>query len=400
MIQLLFMSYYLIPNNNNNIPQINVFLSNVLPNVCISTSVNKYLKKLKYNIEDVIEQWDNIKKYNNPYEFINATVPNSKTSVSKLKTLSRSFYKMIEIYKTHNFKFDGNINTFHLAEGPGGFIEALVYMRNNKNDVYNGMTLIDDNKITPGWKRSVCFLKKNKNISIELGEDGTGNLLHLNNLIYIINTYKDSMDLITGDGGFDFSVDYDKQEIISSKLIFAQFLYALSMQKQGGHFILKVFDLFTPFSVDLVYLLSIFYEKVYINKPCSSRYANSEKYIVCKNLVIDPIIKNNYINQLMFYFDKLNDNNVYINRILKNTIPYNFIIKLEEINAIFGQQQIENIYNTITLIENKKLDKLEHIKKNNILKCINWCQKYNIPYNKHNYQVNVFISDKPSNSIM
>ena len=52
------------------------------------------------------------------------------------------------------------------------------------------------------------------------------------------------MDLITADGGFDFSLDFNNQEIIITKLLFAQMTYALLMQKQGGSFILKIFDTF------------------------------------------------------------------------------------------------------------------------------------------------------------
>ena len=42
---------------------------------------------------------------------------------------------MIEIVKTHNILQSyttKNITTFHLAEGPGGFIEALSHLRDNK----------------------------------------------------------------------------------------------------------------------------------------------------------------------------------------------------------------------------------------------------------------------------
>ena len=65
-----------------------------------------------------------------------------------------------------------------------------------------------------------------------------------------------------------------------------------------------------------------------------------------------------------------------------------FIIltKVEEINAIFGQQQIETINNTLTLINmiypSVKQEKVEYYKRNNITKCVNWCIKYKVPYNK------------------
>ena len=44
---------------------------------------------------------------------------------------------------------------------------------------------------------------------------------------------------------------------------------------------------------------------------------------------------------------------------------------MEEYNAVFGQQQLENIHYTISLIESKhKHDKLEQLVKTNISKCV------------------------------
>ena len=329
--------------------------------------------------------------------------------VSKYKPLSRSYFKMIELL--NNFIFTNNINmyrsfdnqiynynapihhdtnpmrSFHLAEGPGGFIEALVNTRKNSEDVYVGMTIVDDEneQNVPGWKKSEQFLKNNKNVTIELGEDGTGNILSIQNFLYCRNKYGSSMDLITADGGFDFSMDFNSQEQNISKLLFAQICYALCLQKMKGNFILKIFDCFIEHTVDLLYILSAFYEKVYITKPQTSRYANSEKYIVCKNfLVVNdkgvfPYLKTSFEKMLRASALKPNINTY---RFLKIPISTFFITKIEEYNAIFGQQQIENIHQTITLIENKhNNDKLEVIIKSNIQKCIHWCVKYKVAYN-------------------
>ena len=192
------------------------------------------------------------------------------------------------------------------------------------------------------------------------------------------------MDLITADGGFDFSLDFNSQERNISKLLFGQICYALCLQKQKGSFILKIFDCFMEHTIDLLYILSAFYEKVYITKPQTSRYANSEKYIVCKNFLV--VNSAGVFPYLKVAFEKLlnvTDNNVEnIARFLKIPISTFFITKLEEYNAIFGQQQIENIHQTITLIENKqKNDKLDAIIKSNIQKCTYWCVKYKIAYN-------------------
>lgn len=57
--------------------------------------------------------------------------------------------------------------------------------------------------------------------------------------------------------------------------------------KKGGNFIIKFFDIFTLASVDMLYILSCFYTNIAITKPCTSRTANSEKYIVCENFKFD-----------------------------------------------------------------------------------------------------------------
>ena len=79
---------------------------------------------------------------------------------------------------------------------------------------YIGMTIINDNDANvPGWKKSNNFLAKNRNVIIEKGEDGTGNLLSIDNFNYCYSKYANSMEIITADGGFDFSHDFNKQEI-------------------------------------------------------------------------------------------------------------------------------------------------------------------------------------------
>lgn len=393
------MSYFLLPNIIDILSveklEISVNNSNENSNIVISKSLSKYLNSMKGQIDNYANDWDLYKKYTNTYEYIHTCIPFTKIPVCKLKPLSRSFYKLIEILNIFNIEFPNKeINSFHLAEGPGGFIEALINYReaNNKNvylnDKYYGMTLINDNdENIPGWKKSKFFLSKYPNIKIITGSDKTGNLLNVKNLWYCYDNFKNSIDFITADGGFDFSTDFNQQEHLSIKLIFAQIAYAIAMQKKGGMFILKVFDIFTQVTIDLLYILSSVYKKCYIVKPYTSRYANAEKYIVCRNFKLE----NSYeiINKLSAFFEVINSD-IKINRFLNINIPYLYINKLEDVNAILGQQQLENILSTLHLLDNNKPDKLEVIKKNNIQKCIQWCIKNKMPYNKNINQLNLF----------
>lgn len=390
------MSYYVLPNvkffDISN--RFKIIFSNEEKDSIINKNLNEYLNSVKMQISDYNDKWDTYKKYTNSYEYIHSCVPGTKQSVCKTKPLSRSFFKMIELNSMLQINEDLpiNCNTFHLAEGPGGFIEALTQIRNNLSDTYYGMTLQDENPNVPGWKKTQLFLKNNPNVIIENGADGTGNLMNKENLQYCYEKYKSKMDLITADGGFDFSVDFNKQETISLKLIYSQICFAIAMQKKNGTLILKIFDMFTQPTIELLFMLSCLYKKVYVTKPHTSRCANSEKYIVCKQFVLDDVSE--ILPHFISNYDSLNDETVNLTNIINIELPYMFVNRVEEINAIFGQQQIENICHTINLIENHKPEKLETFKKTNIVKCINWCQKHQISYNKNIQSTNIFLSQR------
>ena len=358
------MAYINIPNMNSNILELTITLyqNNLQENdVYISNSLNYYLSHIKKQITKYNVYWDNYKKITNPYEYIHTPMKNNKLAVCKYKPLSRSFFKMIEIINVFGFlKEYNNIKSFHLAEGPGGFIEAFNFTRDNHNDKYYGITLISDNINIPSWKKSNHYLNNNKKIIIETGPSKNGDLFLEKNFIYCYNNFKSSMDYITADGGFDFSLDFDKQEEVSFKLIITQVMYAIIMQKTNGNFILKIFDIFKYKTIEIIFLLSNLYENVYIYKPHTSRIANSEKYIICKNF---KPINNKLIASILSNFTNIINNISNIKSLLCVNFPKIFINKIEEINAIYGQQQIENINTTLNLI--REYINISYIIKNN-----------------------------------
>ena len=205
------------------------------------------------------------------------------------------------------------------------------------------------------------------------------------------------MDIITADGGFDFSNDYNNQEKAAFRLIFTQVAYAITMQKHNGHFILKIFDMFEKSTTELIYLLSCMYENIYISKPHTSRYANSEKYVICKNFKfsITDEISNKFINTLKI-FESVDFNRYNITSIINIPIHSYYKNNIKEINAILAHQQIDNILMTIKIITHKdrKNDRIYSLKNNNIQKCINWCITNKIPYNKNYQSNNIFLGDR------
>ena len=396
------MSYYQLPRIYHTITPDNIKIkfSSDEHQAYINKSLSAYLNMVKQDIKYYINDWDDIKKITNPYEYIHTNMPHTKCAISKIKPISRSFFKMIEmcnIFRIFSSFSDIPIQSFHLAEGPGGFIESFAYLRKNKDDAYYGMSLIDKNNTkVPGWKKAEIFLNDNKNVYIEKGKDGTGNLYNPENLEKCMQTHQNSMNIITADGGFDFSIAFDKQENMAFRLILSQVMFALTMQKYKGHFILKVFDIFLRSTHELIYLLSCFYERVYIIKPNTSRAANSEKYIVCKYFKWQNTVEiSKKFLAVSRVLNNLNWEEYNIVSIINIPIQYYFVNQLTEYNAIFGQQQIENIIKTMTLIERSNFhrDYMLQGKNTNIQKCIQWCLKNNIPYNKNICPRNIFLGN-------
>ena len=387
------------------------------PEPYMSFSIYSYLSEIKEQISKYGNDWDTYKKFTNPYENIYGGT--NKISICKYRPISRAYFKMLEIIDTFNLMGSKNnwtksksstpIKMFGIAEGPGGFIEAVLNhrksVRGNEQDAFYGMTIEDStNDEVPGWRKTRNFLRNNENVVLEKGADGTGNILSMDNFRNVTCKYRNSMDIITGDGGFDFSADFNNQELSIHELLFAQVAYAVCMQKFGGSFVLKMFDCFFKPTADIIYILSSFYDKVHIIKPNTSRYANSEKYIVC--------IGFRFSNSTPYYgiFEKALEKmlsrdpaKTFISGFLKQShIPLFLYSKIEECNAIIGQTQIENIHNTLLLIDNKqRADKIEYYMRNHTHKCVNWCIKHGLEYvqqHQHSDEANSFIWKKDSNA--
>lgn len=379
-----------------DIRHIDIQFSKDEPNVVLSKSMAKYLQQMKDMINENESKWSQIKSYTNAYEYVHTPYEN-KIAISTIQPVSRSFYKLIELNKAFDLKLGNTkyMRSMHLAEGPGGFIEAMYYLKGiqeKSNDLCIGVSLQSMDSTVPSWKRLRDKFKDEKTLILDSLHDGTGNLYNPNNFGYIFNKYKNSMHFITADGGFDFSKNYNSQEHEITKLLISQVMYAIICQRRYGTFIMKMFDIFTMASIDILYLLGMYYEKVYISKPFTSRVANSEKYIVCKNFKYSNTVNVYKTFETILIKMSINMNsNLYIHRFLN--IDYNHIVlnRLEHINSIIGQKQIENIVMTLMLIYNTNRDIVDQYKRIHIHKCVQWFIDHDIRH--HSIQKsNIFTS--------
>jgi 23S rRNA U2552 (ribose-2'-O)-methylase RlmE/FtsJ len=376
--------------------KLNLTFSKTKPTIFLSESMANYLQDSKKKIHNNDLEWNKYKKYLNPYEYIHTIAPKYNKSVSKLSPVSRSFYKLIEILQHFNIlsKFqNNNMSSFHLAEGPGGFIEAMVNLRKHPLDKHYSMTLLDNtNNYIPNWNK----LKKNyahcinKNIVLYEGHNRSGNLFDKENLLFCYKNHLNSMDLITGDGGIDFSANFDDQEILATRLLLAQILYAIIMQKHEGTFIIKFFDTFTYPTVQLIYLLKKFYQEVCVCKPNTSRFANSEKYIICNKFKYADT--HCFIEKFCTILDEIKNNEDYITSIININIPLQFLSYIEDCNILLGKQEITTINQTLQLMEIPKTNKINKFVKQNLQKCVQWCSTHHIPIHDDFVSSNIFLT--------
>lgn len=92
---------------------------------------------------------------------------------------------------------------------------------------------------------------------------------------------------MTGDGGIECIGDkeFDYQEVFNVKLFLGEIITALKVQEMDGRFILKIYDCSFELTKQLLALLCVFYKKVTIIKPVTSRPGNSEKYMLCEGFL-------------------------------------------------------------------------------------------------------------------
>jgi 23S rRNA U2552 (ribose-2'-O)-methylase RlmE/FtsJ len=308
--------------------------------------------KSKIDESDNSKLWDKAKRRVNPYELVNVLGTNilQNEKISKHENyvpLSRAFFKLTEIFLSIDIVPDKYKSTpgviANIAEGPGGFIEALYKQRTvvGLQDTFYGITLQPKNRNIPGWeqlqRRKKHFLN-NKNVILK-----TGNLYNVKSVLKYSKLFtKQKAWLVTCDGGFDYSNDFNNQEKNSRKIIYAEITTTLLIQEKNGSMVCKMFDLFTKFSLQIIYLLTLLYEQVYIVKPLTSRPANSEKYIVATRFKgIQPELSQSMINCLLNW-DDINTKKV--DNYLKTSIFYPLSNTItDDVKKIVGGLEIENM---------------------------------------------------------
>lgn len=306
----------------------------------IYCDINKYniLQKVKdtFNNENFIQA----RNITNPFENIGRSIFINRAAV-KLANIDAVYNVTKDIF-TWNKKISNENFTFaDIAAGPGGFTQYLQYRY--PNSIGYGITLKDKNL---DWSTNFLNMKRFKTY---YGPDNTGNLYsNWDNFInFVLQEESNGVDLITADGGIDVEDTnlYSKQEFLSSRLLLTQVLVGIRCTKVGGNFVLKVFDTVTNLSAQIIYLLSRCFSNILIFKPVTSRPANAERYIICKDRKENiNDIYNMLVQGEKLYTDQTGN---YLISLFSNSLPADFIEWLTLQNNISINLQLTSAQNIL-----------------------------------------------------
>jgi len=310
----------------------------------ISPSLNLYLKDLSiqkdYHCDNIL--YNNIYNIVNPFTFIYTNIPGYDMQICKNKYISNIFFELIEIINNCNI-FD----TFYFKN------ISILHLTPNH--------ISSDNAFTTHRE---CFTDNIKCGDFEYSL--------INDIIAKPILY----DLIF------FEINND------NNLIIALFLICICQQK-NGNIIIKVSFQYHKLLLDVLYILSSFYDKVHLAKPSICDIIQNDTYIICKGFLTKSAIIETALEPIVLKL--INYTDVDVISILSNELPNYFVYKIEEFNIIIGQQQIVALHTIINLIQFNNDDKLETLKKLNIQKCIAWCDRNKIQCNNLIEKSNIFL---------
>lgn len=313
-----------------------------------SVCIQDLLHRTKSKIDTKRSKWDAMKRNANAYE---AVSQHNMIELGGMRPVSRSFFKMWEML--HEFPELKKMLTGKVAcvaEGPGGFVQAILRAGSHHVDV---MTL--------NSRQSPCMRVNSANVH-EHTVDGTGDIRKLAVARGFVGISKGAT-LFTADGGFDMNGRFDEQESLSLSLIEAEVCIGVTALALGGCMVIKFYDVFMDSTKALIEWMYGSFEEVYIYKPCTSRPANSERYVICLRKLASPVA--NDIHDFV-----MSNGNRPSFRCPKLTVVLNHV------NINFGKKQLRSI--------NKALDaSTDTDEKLNIFYVLHWCQLYNMKINKN-----------------
>ena len=309
----------------------------------ISHSLYKYSNAIQTKLKIIQNHNDKVLLVENERNFLSQTHTRPRPC-NKLETYSELFYELVEFLIVSNNNYECFITQ----------PTKILCITSHYDDSHN----------------SFQFIKKKYNYT------HTNSYTHFNNVVDYFNS--------NNTGKFEFMFFelpvYDFQDV-NQYIIHALQIVMIILKTQGdnGCCLIKLNYIYHKPIIDILFLLSSVYSKIYLIKP-TLMDTTDYKYVFCKYFNNSPDISNQNYKLLDTFLNKPDLQN--ITQLIDYDTPAYFIYKINEINLIIGQQQLELCRQLLHIyMGQNQLYKLDQYKQKNIQKWIDWCSKMNIPYN-------------------
>lgn len=264
--------------------------------------------------------------------------------------VSNAYIKLWEMYSTFDWLIPKKeINSFHMAEAPGQWINTTYNFLNKKfkdNTHYEWLA----NSLNPehpkvkaivnAFSDDYGFIKNNKDKWL-YGDDNSGDITLAKNIRWLGNYVHDKfnkIDIVTGDAGIITDVE---DFAFLQKIEIAQATLVAHTATIGSNCVIKHFLPFIPsreeskyatgFHMSMMYLYYCMFEEFHMFKPLSSAKSTGEYYVVCRHF---KGLSNEIKSDLLDYLDNFTANKPLFKNIPKEFSDKvcNFINKLMKIN--------------------------------------------------------------------
>lgn len=329
----------------------NEFIQN---NKQISTDVSLYfntldkLKKIVYNKSEEFK-----KKYYKPsgekelnnqifYNYSHYEIRDYAEETMNTELMTNAWLKMYDMLRS-NISMEllnkqKKFTAFHICELPGAFIAATNHF------VKTNTTLEYD------WVAQSLFSMSNKNMlkdqygmyeyhndRYDFGIKKNGDIYDKENIKYYITKYFDrEFFIITSDCGESLNVDTKFKEDQMWGIHWHQLVMAIGLNT--NYYFGKLYSLYSQSINKLVMIASLFYEKVFIYRPYTTKITSDEIYLICK-------YKKSYDRNIWRSLLDFNINDINLSKhFCKEMVKYNLIISYRRmINMNFYMFILNNI---------------------------------------------------------
>jgi DNA-directed RNA polymerase subunit E'/Rpb7 len=284
----------------------------------LMNKVNDELSKIKEDPKWNDSKFDiaNYIEIKYKYEWTNDQWVQKSIEGIKYQPLVKDFYVLMEIINALNpFPLDGK-NVLSINEN-GGWVHAL----SERQEDYKFTVIAKD-------------MHKGYN---EIYKD-------------FVTDVQGEYDIITANGGNKNVFEKD-----NFKTFIEEVLIAIKHQSEGGTFIMKIYDMFTDNTVELINLLRYFYGKVTIITPILADPLDGEKYLVCTEFIrkeMDVEITSYFYTGVELTEDAELITN-YNNKLLGDRAN-----AISEIGTLISKMKETNVKDYLTTVKGLEADKL------------------------------------------